>query len=123
MRGLARQRDRRTRSGSRRVIKTPIVVNDTPGFASSRLGVILGAEAICMLESGAASAADIDKAMELGYRHLWGRPAHRLGGARRAARDPITSRRRSCEQFRPPRSFARWCARVSSERRPEGFYV
>jgi 3-hydroxybutyryl-CoA dehydrogenase len=52
--------------------KTPIVVRDTPGFASSRLGVILGAEAIRMLESGVASAPDIDRAMELGYRHPMG---------------------------------------------------
>lgn len=52
--------------------KSPIVVNDSPGFASSRLGVILGAEAMRMLESGVASAADIDRAMELGYRHPMG---------------------------------------------------
>ncbi len=52
--------------------KTPIVVNDVPGFASSRLGIILGMEAIRMLESGVASAEDIDKAMELGYRHPMG---------------------------------------------------
>jgi 3-hydroxybutyryl-CoA dehydrogenase len=52
--------------------KTAIVVRDVPGFASSRLGVILGAEAIRMLESGVASATDIDRAMELGYRHPMG---------------------------------------------------
>jgi 3-hydroxybutyryl-CoA dehydrogenase len=52
--------------------KSPIVVSDTPGFASSRLGVILGAEAIRMLETGVASAEDIDRAMELGYRHPMG---------------------------------------------------
>lgn len=52
--------------------KEPIVVRDVPGFASSRLGVILGAEAIRMLESGVASAEDIDKAMVLGYRHPMG---------------------------------------------------
>ena len=52
--------------------KSPIVVNDVPGFASSRLGVILGAEAIRMLETGVASASDIDRAMELGYRHPMG---------------------------------------------------
>lgn len=52
--------------------KTPIVVRDVPGFASSRLGIILGMEAIRMLESGVASAEDIDKAMELGYRHPMG---------------------------------------------------
>jgi 3-hydroxybutyryl-CoA dehydrogenase len=49
--------------------KTPVVVRDSPGFASSRLGVALGLEAIRMLEEGVASAADIDAAMELGYRH------------------------------------------------------
>lgn len=52
--------------------KTSIVVRDVPGFATSRLGIILGMEAIRMLESGVASAADIDRAMELGYRHPMG---------------------------------------------------
>lgn len=52
--------------------KTPVVVRDSPGFASSRLGVALGLEAIRMLEEGVASAADIDAAMELGYRHPMG---------------------------------------------------
>ncbi|MGO3757322.1 MAG: 3-hydroxyacyl-CoA dehydrogenase family protein [Agrococcus casei] len=49
--------------------KTPVTVTDSPGFASSRLGVALGLEAIRMLEAGVASATDIDAAMELGYRH------------------------------------------------------
>ncbi len=49
--------------------KTPITVHDAPGFASSRLGVALALEAIRMVEQGVASAADIDLAMELGYRH------------------------------------------------------
>ncbi len=57
---------------AKQVGKTPIVVRDTPGFATSRLGVILGAEAIRMLESGVATVADIDRAMELGYRHPMG---------------------------------------------------
>ncbi|MCS6901801.1 MAG: 3-hydroxyacyl-CoA dehydrogenase family protein [Myxococcales bacterium] len=52
--------------------KTPIVVRDFPGFATSRLGVVLGAEAIRMVEQGVASVADIDRAMELGYRHPMG---------------------------------------------------
>jgi 3-hydroxybutyryl-CoA dehydrogenase len=52
--------------------KTPIVVKDSPGFASSRLGLVLGLEAIRMLESGVASADDIDTAMQLGYRHPMG---------------------------------------------------
>ncbi|NYF16685.1 3-hydroxybutyryl-CoA dehydrogenase [Microbacterium sp. AK009] len=49
--------------------KTPIVVSDAPGFASSRLGLALALEAIRMVEAGVASPADIDAAMELGYRH------------------------------------------------------
>ena len=52
--------------------KEPIVVRDSPGFASSRLGVALGLEAMRMLEQGVASAEDIDKAMELGYNHPMG---------------------------------------------------
>lgn len=55
-----------------RLAKTPIVVADSPGFASSRLGVALGMEAIRMLQEGVASAEDIDTAMELGYRHPMG---------------------------------------------------
>jgi 3-hydroxybutyryl-CoA dehydrogenase len=50
-----------------RLGKTPIVVTDSPGFASSRLGVVIALEAIRMLEEGVASADDIDAAMVLGY--------------------------------------------------------
>jgi 3-hydroxybutyryl-CoA dehydrogenase len=49
--------------------KTPVTVHDAPGFASSRLGVVIGLEAIRMLEAGVASAEDIDLAMTLGYKH------------------------------------------------------
>ena len=52
--------------------KTTIVVRDVPGFATSRLGVVLGNEAIRMLAEGVASANDIDTAMKLGYRHPMG---------------------------------------------------
>lgn len=52
--------------------KTTILVKDVPGFATSRLGVALGNEAIRMLADGVASAKDIDTAMELGYRHPMG---------------------------------------------------
>lgn len=64
---LARAREAVTRMG-----KQPIVVNDSPGFASSRLGVVLGLEAMRMVEQGVASPADIDKALELGYGHPMG---------------------------------------------------
>ena len=62
----------RAREFAALVGKQPIVVLDTPGFATSRLGVVLGLEAIRMLEQGVASAADIDRAMELGYNHPMG---------------------------------------------------
>jgi 3-hydroxybutyryl-CoA dehydrogenase len=62
----------RAREAAERMGKTPIVVVDSPGFASSRLGIALGLEAIRMVEAGVASAEDIDRAMELGYRHPMG---------------------------------------------------
>jgi len=52
--------------------KSPITIRDSAGFASSRLGVALGAEAVRMLETGVAGPRDIDKAMELGYNHPMG---------------------------------------------------
>lgn len=55
-----------------RIGKEAIVVKDAPGFATSRLGVAIGLEAMRMLEEGVAEAADIDRAMELGYRHPMG---------------------------------------------------
>ncbi|MCA8944744.1 MAG: 3-hydroxybutyryl-CoA dehydrogenase, partial [Planctomycetes bacterium] len=55
-----------------RLGKDCIVVKDFPGFATSRLGVCIGLEAIRMVEQGVASAEDIDKAMTLGYAHPMG---------------------------------------------------
>jgi 3-hydroxybutyryl-CoA dehydrogenase len=60
------------RETAERMGKTTILVRDAPGFASSRLGVVLGLEAMRMVEQGVASAADIDTAMELGYGHPMG---------------------------------------------------
>jgi 3-hydroxybutyryl-CoA dehydrogenase len=56
----------------KRLGKTTIVVKDSPGFATSRLGIVLGNEAMRMLEEGVASARDIDTAMRLGYGHPMG---------------------------------------------------
>jgi 3-hydroxybutyryl-CoA dehydrogenase len=64
---LARAREAAVRMG-----KDPIVVRDAPGFASSRLGVVLGLEAMRMVEQGVASPQDIDRALELGYGHPMG---------------------------------------------------
>ena len=60
------------REVSEKMGKTPIIVRDSPGFATSRLGVAIGLEAMRMLEEGVASAEDIDRAMELGYNHPMG---------------------------------------------------
>jgi 3-hydroxybutyryl-CoA dehydrogenase len=60
------------RALAERLGKDPVVVRDAPGFVTSRLGLLLGNEAMRMLEEGVASAQDIDKAMRLGYRHPMG---------------------------------------------------
>jgi len=60
------------REVAERMGKQPIVVRDIPGFATSRLGIAIGLEAMRMLEDGVASAEDIDRAMELGYNHPMG---------------------------------------------------
>lgn len=52
--------------------KDPIVVRDVPGFVTSRLGLLLGNAAMRLVEEGVASAADVDKAMRLGYGHPMG---------------------------------------------------
>jgi len=104
--------------------KTPIVVRDVPGFATSRLGVILGAEAMRMLEMGVASAADIDRGMELGYRHPMGplKLTDLVGlDVRLAILDHLT--KEIGEQFRPPpilRSMVR--AGKLGKKSGEGFY-
>jgi 3-hydroxybutyryl-CoA dehydrogenase len=61
-----------SREVGERMGKTVIVVRDSPGFATSRLGLVLGLEAMRMVEEGVASAQDIDTAMKLGYRHPMG---------------------------------------------------
>lgn len=112
------------RAFAARVGKEPIVVNDFPGFASSRLGVILGCEAIRMLESGVASAEDIDKAMTLGYRHPMGplRLTDLVGlDVRLAILEHL--HREIGEQFRPP-ALLRQMVRAGKLGRKsgEGFY-
>ncbi len=110
---------------ARAIGKTPIVVRDVPGFATSRLGVILGAEAIRMLEGGVASAVDIDRAMELGYRHPMGplKLTDLVGlDVRLAILEHLE--REVGEQFRPPvllRQMVR--AGKLGKKTGEGFYV
>lgn len=105
--------------------KTSILVNDAPGFATSRLGVILGCEAMRMLESGVASAEDIDRAMELGYRHPMGplKLTDLVGlDVRLAILDHLT--REIGEQFRPPPVLRRLVrAGHLGKKSGRGFYV
>lgn len=55
-----------------RIGKTPVEIGDAPGFASSRLGIALGLEAMRMVEAGVAGPREIDQVMELGYNHPMG---------------------------------------------------
>lgn len=84
--------------------KQPIVVRDSPGFASSRLGVALGLEAIRMVEEQVASPSDIDTAMELGYRHPMGplRLTDLIGLDVRLEIARYLHRELGGERFRPP---------------------
>ena len=89
---------------ARRLGKEPIVVRDTPGFATSRLGVVLGLEAMRMLEQGVASAEDLDKAMKLGYNHPMGplEVSDLVGLDVRLAIADILHRELGEEQYRAP---------------------
>ncbi|MDX6269255.1 MAG: 3-hydroxybutyryl-CoA dehydrogenase [Acidobacteriota bacterium] len=92
------------RAVGRRMKKEPITVKDVPGFASSRLGVALGLEAMRMLEQGVASAKDIDTAMELGYNHPMGplRLTDLVGLDVRLSIAEYLHRTLGTENFRPP---------------------
>jgi 3-hydroxybutyryl-CoA dehydrogenase len=88
-----------------RIGKEAIVVNDSPGFATSRLGVLLGLEAMRMVEEGVATAADIDKALELGYRHPMGplRLTDLVGLDVRLDIARYLHEKLGAEHYRPPR--------------------
>ena len=105
--------------------KTPILVNDVPGFATSRLGVILGAEAMRMLESGVASAEDIDRGMELGYRHPMGplRLTDLVGLDVRLAIADHLHRELKGDQYRAPELMRRMVAEGKlGKKTGQGFY-
>lgn len=94
---------------ARKMGKEPIVVADRPGFASSRLGLVLGLEAMRMVEQGVASPEDIDKAMTLGYRHPMGplRLTDLVGLDVRLAIAEYLHRELTSEAFRPPEILRR----------------
>ena len=97
------------RSFAVRLGKQPIVVRDSPGFASSRLGVALGLEAIRMVQEDVASPADIDRAMELGYRHPMGplRLTDLVGLDVRLEIARYLDRELGGDRFRPPELLER----------------
>jgi 3-hydroxybutyryl-CoA dehydrogenase len=109
----------------RRMGKDPIVVRNSPGFASSRLGIALGLEAMRMLEQDVASAEDIDKAMTLGYRHPMGplRLTDLVGlDVRLAIAEYLHAELRN-ESFRPPEILRRLVAEGRlGQKSGRGFY-
>jgi 3-hydroxybutyryl-CoA dehydrogenase len=113
------------RSVALRMRKEPIVVRDAPGFASSRLGVALGLEAMRMVEEGVAEAKDIDTAMELGYNHPMGplRLTDLVGLDVRLHIAEHLHARLGSERFRPPDILRRMVAEGKlGKKSGEGFY-
>jgi 3-hydroxybutyryl-CoA dehydrogenase len=113
------------RAVGQRLRKEPITVRDVPGFASSRLGVALGLEAMRMLEQGVASAKDIDTAMELGYNHPMGplRLTDLVGLDIRLRIAEYLHGALNSETFRPPELLRRMVAEGKlGKKSGEGFY-
>lgn len=113
------------RGVSLRLRKEPIVVRDVPGFASSRLGVALGLEAMRMFEQGVASAKDIDTAMELGYNHPMGplKLTDHVGLDIRLNIAEYLFRELGSETFRPPEVLRRLVSEGKlGKKTGEGFY-
>lgn len=111
---------------ARRMRKEPITVKDVPGFASSRLGIALGLEAMRMVEQGVASAKDIDTAMELGYNHPMGplRLTDVVGLDVRLHIAEYLHRTLGTENFRPPEILRRMVAAGKlGKKSGEGFYT
>lgn len=109
----------------RKMRKEPIVVRDVPGFASSRLGVALGLEAMRMLEQGVASARDIDTAMELGYNHPMGplKLTDLVGLDVRLSIAEYLYRELGSETFRPPELLRRMVSEGKlGKKTGQGFY-
>jgi 3-hydroxybutyryl-CoA dehydrogenase len=109
-----------------RMGKEAIVVKDVPGFATSRIGVALGLEAMRMLEQNVASAEDIDKAMVLGYNHPMGplRLTDLVGLDIRLNIAEYLFEKLGSEVFRPPDILRRKVAEGRlGKKTGEGFYV
>lgn len=105
--------------------KEPIVVADVPGFVTSRLGLMLGNEAMRIIEEGTASAADVDTAMRLGYNHPMGplELADLVGLDARLNNLRSVSERMGRPELAPPRILVDLVERGKLGRKSgEGFY-
>jgi 3-hydroxybutyryl-CoA dehydrogenase len=108
-----------------RMGKSCIVVKDSPGFATSRLGLAIGLEAIRMVEEGVASPADIDTAMEKGYGHAMGplRTTDLVGLDVRLGIARYLDEKLPGGRFRPPALLERMVAEGSlGQKSGRGFY-
>jgi 3-hydroxybutyryl-CoA dehydrogenase len=115
----------RVRAYAERIGKTAIVVRDSPGFATSRLGIALGMEAIRMLQDQVATAEDIDRAMELGYGHPVGplRLTDLVGLDVRLAIAEYLEGRLGEPQFKPPELLRKMVAEGKlGKKSGQGFY-
>jgi len=115
----------RARAVGERMGRELVVVQDSAGFATSRLGVALGLEAIRMVEGGVASAEDIDRAMELGYRHPMGplRLTDLVGLDTRHSIAEYHHRELGGDQFRPPQLLRKMVrAGKLGKKSGQGFY-
>ena len=113
-------------AAARSMGKEPIVVRDSPGFASSRLGIALGLEAMRMVEEGVATAEDIDRAMTLGYNHPVGplRLTDLVGLDVRLAIARYLHQALGDERFAPPALLERMVAEGKlGKKSGQGFYA
>ena len=111
---------------ARRLGKQPIRVADSPGFATSRLGLALGLEAMRMVEEGVASPGDLDRAMELGYGHRMGplKTSDLVGLDVRLSIAETLSAGLNEERFRPPEILRRLVARGHTGKKSgRGFFA
>lgn len=105
--------------------KEAVRVNDSPGFATSRLGLALGLEAMRMVEERVARAEDIDRAMELGYGHRMGplKTSDLVGLDVRLAIADTLAAELSAERFTPPGILKKMVAEGKTGKKSgEGFY-
>ncbi len=110
---------------TRLIGKEPIVVRDSPGFASSRLGIVLGLEAIRMVEAGVADPEAIDKAMVLGYRHPMGplRLTDLVGLDVRLGIAEYLQKELNSDSFQPPELLKRMVSEGKlGKKTGQGFY-